>query len=276
MIEKINEAGKTVGVVILTYNRLSLLKITLCKVLKQTYDNIQILIVDNGSIDGTQEFLKEQQNIKTIFLSENSGPAGGFYEGIKYFTENTGVDYVWAMDDDFFPFPSCLEILVSSTNQETIVFPFVREKDFASRRQPGWWGVLIPIKVIKEVGYPKKELFFWSEDTEYLQHRMRDLHGYPSKWISQAKGVHFTKREKNFRSPWRYYYEIRNTTFSRLHIRERTVKRTFKLIRSWVKLFALILIKENNKVSKMRWFLLGSYHGITKQLGKKVDPQFFK
>lgn len=261
-----------VGVVILTYNRLKLLKITLCKVLAQTNLPTEILVVDNNSIDGTREYLDSLETINKMYLEENLGPAGGFHEGIKYFAENTDVDYVWLMDDDFFPFNSCLEILLNSVNSETIVFPFIREKDFASRREPGWWGVLIPVPVIKQVGYPLKELFFWAEDSEYLLYRIRIKFKFKGKWIAAAKGVHFTKRETNHRPPWKFYYEIRNMLYMRLYIRDVSLKRYGKMMKSWVKLLGAITLKENNKKEKFKMFFLGTYHGIFKKLGKRVDP----
>lgn len=260
------------GVIILTFNRLNLLKITICKVLAQTSQLAEVLVVDNNSTDGTREYLNSLDTVSTLYLDDNSGPAGGFYEGIKYFAEKSSVDYVWMMDDDFFPFDSCLRILLENTNEETVVFPYVREKDFAFRQQPGWWGVLVPMKIIREVGYPRKELFFWSEDTEYLQVRIYHQHKYPLKWVSAAKGVHFTKRETNHRKPWRYYYEIRNSIYSRLYVKDRTFRRLYKLFRSWIKLFGNILFKENDRVEKMRWFLLGTVHGFRKKLGKTIDP----
>ena len=261
-----------VGVVILTYNRLKLFKITLCKVRAQSYKDVQILVVDNNSTDGTLQYIEDQQDINFLALQENLGPAGGFYEGIKHFAENTDVDYVWAMDDDFFPFDSCLEILLGAIKNNIVVFPYVREKDFALRLQPGWWGALIPMTIIKKVGYPRKELFFWSEDTEYFQHCMRDVNDYPNVWVPEAKGVHFTKRETNYRPPWRYYYEIRNTTYSRLYIRERNIRRLYKLCKSWLKLFGIIIIRENNKLEKMKWFIRGTIDGVTKNLGKRISP----
>jgi rhamnopyranosyl-N-acetylglucosaminyl-diphospho-decaprenol beta-1,3/1,4-galactofuranosyltransferase len=263
---------KKIGVVILTFNRLEYLKITLCKVMAQTQPLDRILVVDNCSSDGTREYLNAVDNIEKIFLNDNSGPAGGFYEGIKYFSEKTDVDYVWLMDDDFFPFKSCLEILLKATDEKTIVFPYVREKNFAFRQQPGWWGVLVPMKIIKHVGYPRKDLFFWSEDTEYLQARILQKHLYQHKWISQAKGVHFTIRQKNFRKPWRYYYEIRNSIYSRLYIKKTTVRRVYRLFRSWIFLFLNILLKENDKSTKFKMLFLGTYHGLFKMLGKRVDP----
>ena len=264
--------NKKVGVIILTYNRLSLLKITICKVLAQSYSPEEILVVDNNSNDGTREYLENLGNVTKILLDENTGPAGGFYEGVKYFAEKTEVEYIWMMDDDFFPFDSCLENLIESVSDDTIRFPYAREKDFAHRKEPGWWGVLIPMEVINTVGYPRKEFFFWSEDTEYLLFRIREKFSFKAQWISQAKGVHFTKRETNHRKPWRYYYEVRNMIYMRLYVREVSLRRYFKLVRSWLFLFAAIIFKENNKSTKLKMFLLGSYHGLTRKLGKRIDP----
>ncbi|WP_373056154.1 glycosyltransferase family 2 protein [Zunongwangia sp. H14] len=263
--------NKKVGVVILTYNRLHFLKICLCKVLAQTYDKMEVVVVDNNSKDGTREYLNEQEGVQKIFLKENSGPAGGFYAGIKYVTEELDVDYLWLMDDDFFPFNSCLENLIKNVNEDMMVFPYVREKNFATQRKPGWWGVLLPTQIIKKVGYPRMDLFFWSEDTEYLQARIIQKFKFRQKWVASAKGVHFTVRKTNYRQPWRYYYEIRNTIYSRLYIKETTGLRIYKLFKTWVKLFGNILLKENEKMEKMLWFFRGTNDGIFKKLGKRKE-----
>lgn len=264
---------KKVGVVILTFNRLSLLKITLKKVLDQSFLPFEILVVDNKSNDGTREYLESLEDVNTIFLEENLGPAGGFHHGVKYYGQKKNVDYVWLMDDDFFPSKFCLEELVKNSDKSSIVFPYVREKDFKFRKQPGWWGVLIPMEIVNKVGYPMADLFFWAEDTEYLQHRIRDVYNFPSRWISSAKGVHFTKRVKNFRSSWRYYYEIRNMIYSRLYIRKRTPRRIYKIFRSWTFMLGGIIVKENKKFEKLKYFSIGTYHGVTKKMGKTLDPK---
>ncbi|MBZ9631481.1 glycosyltransferase family 2 protein [Salegentibacter sp. LM13S] len=266
---------KRVGVVVLTFNRISLLKIGLCKILNQSALPVEILVVDNASWDGTSDYLSANKNITNLRLEENSGPAGGFYYGIKYFAEKKNVDYLWLMDDDFFPKNDCLEELLKVATPHALYFPYIREKDFKSKKDPGWWGVLLPIEIVDKVKYPNKDLFFWGEDTEYLKHRINEVYKFSSQWVASAKGVHFTKRDKNSRPPWRYYYEARNNIYVRVFIRKTSLSmpvRIYKAFKAWSFLLGGILLYENNKSEKMKFFLLGTFHGIFKKLGKVIDP----
>lgn len=79
---------KLVSVVIPTFNRKARLIRALKSVFKQTYKNIEIIIVDDGSIDGTKkEVLKYfddyLEKIKYIKKSESSGAAVARNIGIK-------------------------------------------------------------------------------------------------------------------------------------------------------------------------------------------------
>ena len=76
-----------VAAVIVTYNR----KNELCKNLKKVYEQTisldRVIVVDNCSTDGTENYLVEQgyfsiSNFEYIKTEENIGGAGGFYTGI--------------------------------------------------------------------------------------------------------------------------------------------------------------------------------------------------
>jgi len=67
-----------VTVNILSYNRKDELRFTLTKVYEQDYKNIEVIVVDNASSDGTLEMVEEEfPNVKLIKLDKNIGIAVG-------------------------------------------------------------------------------------------------------------------------------------------------------------------------------------------------------
>lgn len=78
-----------VSVIIPTFNRASLLKRAIDSVLKQSYGNIEIIIVDDGSTDDTQfvvaDISKQTNQIKYI-KKGNGGCASARNYGLKYAT----------------------------------------------------------------------------------------------------------------------------------------------------------------------------------------------
>ncbi|MBR4624822.1 MAG: glycosyltransferase, partial [Alphaproteobacteria bacterium] len=57
---------KSVGIVVVTFNRLALLKEVVESLRKQTYNDFQIVIINNGSTDDTLQWLEKQTDIITI------------------------------------------------------------------------------------------------------------------------------------------------------------------------------------------------------------------
>ena len=69
-------------IIIPNYNGLSFMEPCFEALEKQTTKDFKILVVDNGSTDGSVEWLKEKQ-IPSIFLPENTGFSGAVNVGIK-------------------------------------------------------------------------------------------------------------------------------------------------------------------------------------------------
>ena len=63
-----------VSIALLSFNRLADLKETLTKIKDIKYNNLEILVVDNNSDDGSIEFIKSYDKIKLkyFFSKENS------------------------------------------------------------------------------------------------------------------------------------------------------------------------------------------------------------
>ena len=78
-----NENKYKISVVIPTLNRINTLQRALDSVINQTYKPAEIIVVDNGSSDGTLKFLREQYP-KIIILTENKiGVSSARNKGIK-------------------------------------------------------------------------------------------------------------------------------------------------------------------------------------------------
>ena len=85
-----------VSVVMLNYNGLKYLKRTIPPILKLDYPNYEFIIVDNGSTDGSIEFIKTFKKIKLIENGENLGYSKGKNIGVK----NAKGEYVLLLDND--------------------------------------------------------------------------------------------------------------------------------------------------------------------------------
>ncbi|MDU0154488.1 glycosyltransferase [Bacillus cabrialesii] len=75
------------SIIILTYNQLVLTKQCLKSIWKHTNsDCIEIIVVDNGSSDGTCDYLKQISSIKVIFNETNKGFAKACNQGLEIAT----------------------------------------------------------------------------------------------------------------------------------------------------------------------------------------------
>lgn len=95
---------KKVTVYITTYNRLELLKRAVESVLNQSYQNIEIIVADDGSTDGTQAYLKEmqEQGLLLSTINETGKSKGACYGRNKALSLATGYFITGLDDDDYF------------------------------------------------------------------------------------------------------------------------------------------------------------------------------
>jgi glycosyltransferase involved in cell wall biosynthesis len=101
----LDTSGK-VSVIISTYNRATLLKESLESVLGQTYSNTEIIVVDDGSTDNTDEIVGQYLSDIRYIKKKNGGKSSALNVALK---EATG-EYIWIIDDDDIALPKKLEI----------------------------------------------------------------------------------------------------------------------------------------------------------------------
>jgi len=99
-----------VAIIILNWNGLALTKSCLKSIAEQSYKNYRIIVIDNGSVDGSQAWL-EKQEVILIKNRKNKGFARGINKGLKEALE-LNVKYAVALNNDVVLDKNWLKILV--------------------------------------------------------------------------------------------------------------------------------------------------------------------
>ena len=112
--------SELVSVIIPVYNSAQFLKESIESIINQTYQNIEIICVNDGSTDNSLEILKQYSNKITILSQENNGLASALNAGIK---QMNGKWFKWFSPDDVM-YPYTIETLVDMArkNSDTIVY----------------------------------------------------------------------------------------------------------------------------------------------------------
>lgn len=234
------------GVVVVTYNRLDLLKECIACIKNQTIPFEKIIIVNNFSDDGTEEYLKEfsgDERFVILNQTENLGGAGGFYVGMDY-ANTVDLDWVLVIDDDAMIRPDYMEQLmnyakahgevnalagsvyvdgkVDTMHRRNIVSKLLfLEKVIPKSRYEKqsfkcdcatFCGLLIKGDVMRRIGLPKREYFIWYDDSEYslrLQKYGR-ITTIPKAILDHKTTIPQKSEWVLDRTGWRHYYGYRN------------------------------------------------------------------
>lgn len=107
-----------VAVIILSYNSRKWLERCIQSVLNSTWPNITAIFVDNGSADGSYDFVQSRfPEIRHIQSGANLGFAGGNNVGIEE-AIRSGHDYIMLLNADAWMEPECICEMVSVMEQE--------------------------------------------------------------------------------------------------------------------------------------------------------------
>ncbi len=115
-----------VSFIILNWNGKKRLEVCLASIKKVTYPNYEIVLVNNGSTDDSEEFVKKKYpKIKLINLKKNIGYAGGKNLGVS----KASGKYILAIDNDTSVTPNFIQPLVDELENDPkigIVQPQIR------------------------------------------------------------------------------------------------------------------------------------------------------
>ena len=218
------QVKQRVVAIVVTYNRKELLIECIEALKAQSVDNLDIMIVDNASTDGTFEQLQGYIEWKEIIYyntGKNIGGAGGFNYGIKA-AYNNGYDMFWLMDDDTIPEATALEKLLHKANELNYQFGYLSskvlwtdgtlcrmniptlvddQKEFTSESQEcfsisrtTFVSFLVMRSIVRQVGLPIKEFFIWADDTNYCYRINRIAPGF---CVSSSVVIHKMKNNRS-------------------------------------------------------------------------------
>ena len=89
-----------ISIVVPSFNQASYLPQTLDSILNQNYSNLELIVIDGGSTDGSVEIIKSREDSIAYWCSE---PDGGHVNAIiKGMTIATGDIMAWLNSDDFY------------------------------------------------------------------------------------------------------------------------------------------------------------------------------
>ena len=286
-----------IGVVIVTYNRLSKLKKTLECYLNQTKLPEYIIVVNNASKDGTKEYLEEWKKESSIIkkyvinVKENTGGSGGFFIGEEK-ALTLDADWILVADDDAYPHSNYIEIALKTIDENKekeisaicgkvieygdlghrfylnsffnkSLLKMIPKDDYNSKYlfidAFGYVGPIINKNKMKKVGLINKDFFIWADDLEHSL-RLRKV-GYI---ICCPKLVIEHEADKsNYILSWKDYYGVRNNVY--LFKTLFPSRFPFLLIKELLKIF----IKSKSLV-EIKMKLVAFKDGVLGNLGKHI------
>ncbi|MGB7605784.1 MAG: glycosyltransferase family 2 protein [Lutisporaceae bacterium] len=126
-----------ISVILVTYNRMNYLRRSIQSVLSQTFSDFELLLVNNGSTDGTEalcsEYAKQDSRIKLVNILQNNGAPQGRNAGL----DAASCDYITIVDDDDYCENGMLEHLWRLINEYKADISICGSwNDFGDRLEP--------------------------------------------------------------------------------------------------------------------------------------------
>lgn len=237
-----------VGIILLNYCNYNLTIDCIKSIRQSTYQNYEIIVVDNNSPDHSGENLSQLESIRFLQMEENLGFAAGNNRGIEVALSD-GCEYVMLLNNDTVIDPNMIETLVSRADSNTVVVPKMYYFDVEGRKDILWYAggilkykssdgihiggrqedskqysverevtfatgccMMIHRTILEKVGLLREEYFMYCEDTDYSirlnKSNVRIL------YVPNAKLWHKVSSSSGGEmSKFIVYYVVRNKTY---------------------------------------------------------------
>lgn len=246
------EQGAHVGIspavtfVVLSWNECELTLDCLASLYKQTYPSFTVVVVDNGSHDGSVAAIRAAYpDVAVIENARNMGVAAANNQGIRY-AMNAGSDYVFLLNNDTMLDPHMLEQLVSAAESDESIGMTAPAMLYFDRPEIIWCGgnsidwrtgntirrydgqkidsvrdlnpedvdfitscsVCIKRQVFESVGLMDERYFIYYDETDFFVRA--STRGWRAVFVPQARMWHKVSATMGEGSPRTDYYMSRN------------------------------------------------------------------
>ena len=242
-------ADKKIAIIIINWKKYDLTLNCIDSVLKSSYKNFKIILIDNEAQNSFPDEINKSEKIKIIKNENNEGFSKANNQGIKYSIKN-GFDYVLLLNNDTLIKNDLIDSLIqqSSNLNQKIIQPLILNydgtkiwnaggkinnffgtfetlkkgksfKNFKSDKNLTEWFtgccVLIKLEIFNHVGYFDERFFAYYEDVDFSI-RLKKM-GYSIALMTNSYLQHYesassksiNKSEGNL-SPHVHYLNIRN------------------------------------------------------------------
>lgn len=218
-----------ISVIYLNFNRKDDISFSLDRMLDQDYNDYEIIVVDQGSTDGSVDLIQSKfSNIKLYALKKNLGVSGGR----NYGASKASGEYLLFIDDDAHFFSNnSLTLIVDflSKNKDVGIVGFqvndvngkLRDWVYGKRTKKYYnnifetqqyvgCGHVIKRELFTKVNGYSDELFFWGEEIEFCIKTFISSN-YSIIYNPEIKVIHrVSDSSRLYWSDKRTYYKVRN------------------------------------------------------------------
>lgn len=283
-------------VLVLSYNGKYLLDDALNSYLKNNYDNYQIMVIDNGSSDGTEDYVKSLfEKVIVSRLEKNQGYSGGFNFGLNIAFNELNADYALITNNDVVADKDIIKELVKvAKTDEKIGFTtgkvyYYEKKDTLQtvgmsydpvRLNGGHIGIkevdkgqyeevceryfaddvftMVSKKLYKEIGGYDNEFVLQAEQFDW-QMRAKEK-GYKIMYTPHAKLWHKESMTIGKHSTTKLYYDARNPMIVLMKYTEAKAFKKYFWLHFWKDTFRASLVNIKNMNIKIGFSIWGGFY----------------
>ena len=289
-----------VAAVIVTCNRRDVIARALETLAAQTRPVDDVIVVDNGSRDGTQALLETQYpHVHLIEMGDNAGPSVGFGAGMRA-AYDRGADWLWMFNDDMAVQPDalrdCLSYLGNVDGDDLGIACPWNKTDGKINRGYYWRGrafkisrvydrpyqadlvifnaALVSRRLVERIGVIRPDLFMGYWEWEYC---LRAKKAGFTVWILPFIALeHGTLGSRRGSTPaWRHYYNSRNQL--RLAIEMRSPGQAYWwLVRQAGLTAAALWSRRLSRIESIWMVLRGGLDAVLGRMGKTIEPEKYR